>query len=490
MFNAQDGGPRVHREVPVTATDLLSRPSNNSPSLAVDPTDERFVVETNRLDAPFDCALHVSGDGGRGWVRANPVPQLPAGAEACYGPDIAFDAGGRLYFLFVGLAGSGNRPVGVFLTRSDDRGQTFSEPRKVLGRNRYMVALAMDRSVGQYGRLHLAWLEARGEPSLGGLPPPPNPIMAQHSEDGGESFSEPVQVSDPSREHVVAPALAMGPNNAIHIAYYDLEDDVRDYQGLEGPVWEGNWSLVVASSFDGGKSFGSGVEVNDELVPPERVMLIFTMAAASLAADDSGHVYVGWHDGRHGDWDAFVSRSRDAGTTWDKPVRVHDDTQGNGRHQYLPQVSVAPNGRVDTVFYDRRNSSSNLGNDVYYTYSVDRGATFAENLKLNTLSSFSRIGPRYAVPSARGLIEFGGRLAVVSGETRVVAAWTDTTKTERGAPAQDITATTVEFPGGSARIRRGLQASALVLVAVLLLGLAWRAWRRTRLLAVPTETVG
>lgn len=47
-------------------------------------------------------ALHVSGDGGRSWAPIDPVPELPVGAEKCYGPEVAFDRNGVLHYLFVG----------------------------------------------------------------------------------------------------------------------------------------------------------------------------------------------------------------------------------------------------------------------------------------------------------------------------------------------------------------------------------------------------
>lgn len=82
---------------PPTAMNQIVKPANNSPSLVADPTDGRFVVLANRLDASdFGCALQVSGDGGHSWIPADPVPNLPPGAEKCYAPEAAFDRTGRL----------------------------------------------------------------------------------------------------------------------------------------------------------------------------------------------------------------------------------------------------------------------------------------------------------------------------------------------------------------------------------------------------------
>lgn len=449
--------PRLLGEVPVTAMNLQAKPVNNSPAIAVDPTDRRFAVIANRLDGPaFNCALQASGDAGRSWLPAYPVPNLPKGAERCYAPEAGFDKSGRLYYLFVGLHGQGNTPMGVFLTSSTDRARSFSSPRKILGPNSFQVRMAIDASLGRKGRIHVVWLRANGDPGIGALPPGPNPIMSMFSDDGGVKFSKPVQVSDADRERPIAPALALGPHGSVHVVYYDLKDDSRDYLGLEGPAWEGNWELVSASSADNGRHFGKGVVVDSDVIPPERVMLIFTMPPPSLAAGPDGTLYASWDDARNGDWDVFMRRSTDGGKTWGSPVRINDDPLHDGRHQYLPKVSVAPNGRVDAIFYDRRGEQTdNRSTNVYYAYSLDRGATFSANRKLTDWDFDPQIGPSYQVQSAKGLQEFGSRIGLFSEGASVIAAWTDTRNNGRGVPAQDIFSRRVLFPASSGKDKNG-----------------------------------
>ena len=478
---AEPGRPHVHTEWPVTATDLYDRPSNNSPLLAVDPTEPRFVAMAHRLDAPFNCALQASGDAGRSWVTALPVRKLPAGADTCYGPEVAFDRDGVLYYLFVGLAGAGNNPIGAYLTTSADRARTFSPPIQVLGPDRYMVRMVIDPAAGPKGRIHLVWLEAATKPPSGGLPAPPNPIMAAHSDDGGRTFSRPTQVSDTSRPRAVAPSVVLGTDHALHVLYYDLGDDARDYAGLEGPTWDGTWSLVLSTSTDGGRTFSEGVVVDDQVAPPERVMLIFTMPPAALAAGPGGALYVAWTDARNGDWDILVRRSADGGRTWAPVRRLNDDRLHNGRHQYLPRLSVAPGGRLDVVFYDRRGNVENRGNDVYYSSSVDAGSTYSRNLRLTSWGSDSLVGPMYTAVSAHGQVEFGSRLALLSERSRALAAWTDTRHTARGNPAQDIFATEVDYPTvhspGQVRVGAGVLAMAGLAALVVVRG---RSRRETR----------
>lgn len=475
------GTPTVLPNVPVTAEDERRAPANNSPQLRVDPTDSRFVALASRVDNPdFGCALSLSGDSGRDWLPVDPVAPLPAGVDRCYAPEIVFDRMGTLWYLFIGLHGAGNSPVGAYLVSTQDRGRTFSAPRHVLGPQRYMVRMAIDTSMGAQGRLHFVWLEARSAPPAGGLPPPPNPIMTAYSDDGGATLSHPTQVSDSARPLSVAPAIAVGANGDVHIVYYDLGRDERDYQGLAGPTWKDPWSLVITTSRDRGRTFGRGVVIDAGIVPTERVILIYTMPPAAIAVDGGSDVFIAWADSRNADADVFVRRSIDAGATWMGAVRVNDDALHDGRNQYLPQLAVAADGRVDVVFYDRRNDPANRRADVYYAASTDNAATFGANVRLTAVSSDTQIGTRYLLPSAQGLVEFGSRIALAEGPTNVIAAWTDTRNSDPDTYQQDVFATTVNVGSDSSDAGRGVAiglATAGTLLA-LVSGVIWVMTRR------------
>lgn len=462
-----DVSPEVSPDVPVSATDLRTIAANNSPQVVDDPTNPRFVASAFRVDAPtFSCGLAVSGDGGRGWATARPVPELPPGAERCYAPEIAFDRAGRLYYLFIGLHGDGNEPMGVFLTASTDHGRTFAAPWRVLGPENYQVRLLIDRSVGDRGRIHLVWLRASADAGIGALPSGDNPIVAVHSDDGGRTFSEAVRVSDSSRPRAVAPAAVLGPSGAIHVVYYDLVGDARDYQGLEGPTWDGNWAVVHTVSSDRGDSFRPGTVVDGGVVPPGRVMLIFTMPAPALAAGAGGRLVAAWPDARAGDPDVWSRWSADAGATWAPAVKVNDDASGRAVEQSLPRLAVAPGGRVDMVFLDRRNDTANLLNDAYYSWSGDGGATFAPNVRLSSRASSSRIGQRYQSAPARGLVEFGSRLGLVSRAGSAVAVWPDTRNSTGGTAQQDLFGAVVTFPGAGGEPGPGGGVSGSTVVAI------------------------
>ncbi|MGH9282240.1 MAG: sialidase family protein [Acidimicrobiales bacterium] len=177
-------------------------------------------------------------------------------------------------------------------------------------------------------------------------------------------------------------------------------------------------------------------------------MLIFTMPPPSLAAGTDGRLYAAWHDARNGDWDAFLRRSADGGRTWAPAQRLNDDPPGGGAHQYLPRLAVAPKGRVDAAFYDRRRDARNLRNDLFFTTSTDGGRSFAPNVRVTTESSTSLAGARYPIPSARGQYEGGARIGLLAEPGGAVAAWAEARFADHGQGAQQVWASRIEVDAG------------------------------------------
>jgi len=57
-------------------------------------------------------------------------------------------------------------------------------------------------------------------------------------------------------------------------------------------------------------------------------------------------------------------------------VRVNDTQKGDGTWHDLLKLAVAPDGRLDVLYYDRRADPRNLMNRVSPQSSFDEGHTF------------------------------------------------------------------------------------------------------------------
>ncbi|HET8592075.1 MAG TPA: sialidase family protein [Solirubrobacterales bacterium] len=429
---------QLGRSLPVNegARNALDLSGHNSPELIRNPVDEANLVSANRIDEPrYSCALNVSFDGGGRWNQT-PIPVPPGEEPKCYAPDVAFDADGILYMSYVTLAGAANAPNAVWLVRSRDGGRTLSRPTEIapLGPNSFTARLSADPD--QPGLLYLTWLDA-SDLGLYRFSEPGNPIKVIRSEDGGRSWSEPVRVSGTERERVVAPSPATGPDGELYVLYLDLGDDRLDYHGEHrgrgGPPYAGPWQLVLARSTDGGESWEESV-VEEELTPSER-FIVFTPPYPAIAVDqDTGRVYAGFQDAREGDPDVYVWSLESDGDEWEGPVRVNDTEAGDGSAQYRPALAVAPDGRLDVVYYDRREDSKDILNEVSYQASFDEGESFSERVPISDESFSSRIG----FGSNRGLAELGSRLGLVSTDDRALAVWSDTRAGTLRTGKQDI----------------------------------------------------
>ena len=76
-------------------------------------------------------------------------------------------------------------------------------------------------------------------------------------------------------------------------------------------------------------------------------------------------------------------RSTDGGLSFSTPVRINDDGLTNKWH-WFGTFSVAPNGRLDAVWNDSRNSvANNTDSQLFYSYSTDAGVTWSPNVAVS-----------------------------------------------------------------------------------------------------------
>ncbi len=462
----------VGKDAPVNegADDRADVASHNSPTLARNPVDKGNLAVANRIDTPrYSCALHISNDGGASWSQTA-IPAPEGEDPKCYAADVAFSADGTMYLSFVTLQGAGNVPQAAWVSSSKDGGRTLSKPVKALGALSFQVRLVADPTVP--GRLYLTWLQG-SDVALFKFTQAGNPIRFTRTDDGGRSWRTPARVSTPSRGRLVAPSLAVGARGALYALYLDLVDDRLDYEGLHqgrgGPPYQGRWKLVLSRSSDGGASWAENV-VEPRLVPTQR-FIVFIPPSPSLAVDRrSGRLYAAFQDGRLGDADVRVWSSGDRGESW-RSTRVNDTPPHDHTSQYLPRLAVAPDGRLDVVYYDRRADRGNVRNQVSLQSSDDGGKSFGRTLRLSDRRFDSRIG----FGSERKLPDLGSRLALLSADSSTLAVWSDTRAGVEASRKQDLRAALVSVSKrnrgpGWARDRLRYGGIVVGLLGLLLLG--------------------
>ncbi|MDQ6848680.1 MAG: cell wall-binding repeat-containing protein [Actinomycetota bacterium] len=163
------------------------------------------------------------------------------------------------------------------------------------------------------------------------------------------------------------------------------------------------------------------------------------------------------------DTDVYFQRSKDLGATWSQPKLINDASPKPGtpitqtRH---PDISVAPNGRIDVVWQDRRHwyngpdltagatqqetdhdcihthqacDNPRLG-DTYYAFSVNQGSTFSADRRISDRSHNNDVGFDYRF----GTYWSFSPQAMPMGNNQLLVGWMDSREGSFDSDNQDI----------------------------------------------------
>lgn len=341
-------------------------------SIAINPKDPRNVVAGWISRADLSCGYGVSFDGGLTWPVVGVVPgiQKTSGGVFDQGtdPGVAVDRDGNAFFTCLafdffppGLGSAGT----IFVSKSTDGGVTWGPP--VPAMQGVRVNEFQDHqfltSNPVNGHLYLTQTQftAAGKPE----------ILFTRSTDGGQSWAEPGRIND------------FAGNAFFQDSFTATGQDPQTIYLTFGAFSNGglsNWNRVyIARSRDGGQRFSKPQLIATVTPLPDPLPNALWRSDNNLwvAVDrDTNQIYVNYADYDAGDADVRVMRVRDAGSRFEVQgvTRVNDD--GPGSDQFFPFVTVAPGGRVDVCFQDRRYAPGNAAVFVTCAFSRDGGSSF------------------------------------------------------------------------------------------------------------------
>jgi hypothetical protein len=139
--------------------------------------------------------------------------------------------------------------------------------------------------------------------------------------------------------------------------------------------------------------------------------------------------------------EVMFTRSTDGGQTFSQPVRVNDDANHQSKWHWFGTFSVAPNGRLDAVWYDTRNAANNTDSQLFYSFSTDAGVTWSPNVAVS-----NAFNPSEGYPNQD---KIGDYITIVSDETGGNVAYSATFNfnPQRNQHEEDVYYVRV-FPGG------------------------------------------
>jgi hypothetical protein len=130
--------------------------------------------------------------------------------------------------------------------------------------------------------------------------------------------------------------------------------------------------------------------------------------------------------------DVMFARSTNGGQSFSAPHRINDDPINHNKWHWFGTLSVAPNGRLDAVWYDTRNAANNTDSQLFYSFSTDGGVTWSANVAVS--NSFN---PFEGYPNQS---KIGDYITIVSDETGGNVAYSATFNfnSSRGQHEEDV----------------------------------------------------
>ena len=443
--------------------------ARDSVGLAVDPRDPKHLVAVYTDLTTLHCEVASSFDGGRKWRRVrlkapagyvSPACTVGRHLSALLDQSIVFGRDDNVYTTFSSaVVDAAGEPAGksVMVAHSSDGGRSFPTAAVALqggadtarGPDYTLPKIAVRRRAkGRSDRLYVVASSTEDNPSIPGSE---EDTVVITSTDAGRSWSGAKRVNPVGQNSIEPSQPVLGKGSELLVAWRTRDKDARGQFVPEGRI-------VVSRSSDLGATWTHstaagvrGYTYKGPPQPPFTTVQTFTGSAyPQLAADQrSGNVYLLYGNGgrptRGGtavaadhfidpDIDVYFQRSTDGGGEWSEPSRLNRQAPiefevTQTRH---PNLTVAPDGRVDVVWQDRRHwyrgclqthapcDEARLG-DTYYRYSGDGGATFSAERRITDRSMNNDVGSDYRY----GAYWAYGPQTVPLGRNKLLVAWMD-----------------------------------------------------------------
>jgi hypothetical protein len=282
-------------------------------------------------------------------------------------PATAVGEDGTLYVAWVEHSG---KQADVLVQRFDANGKTSRNPIRVNPQSGEATAWRGDPptlAVSTDGTLYVGWTRTVNSPTGHA-----DDIYLSTSHDRGETFDAPVKVNDDQRPVVHGMhSLSVGSDGRIYIAWLDernaLPVPIPSSPGGHHQM-EDNREVFLATSQDGGRSFGSNIRIATDACP---------CCKTAIAVSPENRVYVSWRQVLQGDFRHIATAYSDnRGESFSQPVIVSDDRWSIGGCPVSGgALSAGPNGRLSVLWY----TAGEAGPEgLYWSQSLDGGQTFAQ----------------------------------------------------------------------------------------------------------------
>jgi hypothetical protein len=351
--------------------------------VASNPKDAKNVVGTSitltRPDGGATNKVYASSDGGATWTDAG----FDEGSQGGGDPQVAFGATGTAIFAGISF------DLGIYSSRSEDGGKTWSKPLPV-GKGDHEM-LAVDHTTGPYaGRVYIAEeTDQKGSNELEDLVMKRRVVLFRSADDA-RSWTGPIEVA-------VGEGRGLAAYNLLILSDGTLFIPMSAYPNYAKEKDADSWDALFATSSDGGVTFSAkkpiakirfgGLNALREQQKSGRIDQIggptFAIDASDRFRDRLYCVYTEIQDGR---FRLMLTRSSDRGATWSAPRPV-DASLPAGASEFQQMIAVNPDGVLGVFYYSTQGQPDRQHFDTYFTASLDGGDTFLPKARVSSATS-------------------------------------------------------------------------------------------------------
>jgi hypothetical protein len=322
-----------------------------------------------------------------------------------FDPVSGSDTQGNVYAGYIATGSLAGSASGVYVHRSIDGGATWTGPTTVhtqssgptgQGLNLFRFNDKPHLEVDQNnGNAYLAWIQDDGGSPQGDL-------RFAYSLDSGSTWNVNSLIPNPVNDNsgfdqANGPNLTVAPNGEVFLAWIDT--DVTDSSPGARPgalmldrssnptapvgAWGVDQTIATVRTLPRNLSTASGHNTQDDA--RSRGYPVIVADPTDLNPIDGQTLYLTYAADpdpaiaeTNDEADIFFIKSTDSGASWTSPLRINDDFTLTD--QFAPWMAVKPDGTIDIVWYDKRNSADDDQWDVYFSNSTDGGNSFSANV--------------------------------------------------------------------------------------------------------------
>ncbi|MBL7002071.1 MAG: exo-alpha-sialidase [Nitrosopumilus sp.] len=387
--------------IQIAQTSIDSQPA---PNIAIDDSGKMFIIYPSTENRITNLYLKTSVDNGKTFsdsVRINSIDGNVV-LDGRVAPTITFGNDGQVYALWANSTPEPNLFMGVYRTlifaQSLDGGKSFLPSIEIAANELPSGKFFQNMAVSGDGNIHVAWLDSpaknNGTGYLESDKSRPSTLKYSYSADGGKSFL-------PTKSLAENPCpccnvqLAADAENNVYVSWRqvfgDGETQVRD--------------MVVASSYDSGKTFSDPVKISDDNFNFHGCVHV----GAPMDVDSKGNLHVVWYTGKEGAPGIYYATSSDKGQTFSQPIPILTSEWVPPLRVYL---TIDDN---DIAWITWEDATGHSTNDTIWRYGETKAMIYAAKITSDgTITKFDK-------PVT---IEEGKSPAIASGNNLVSIVWT------------------------------------------------------------------